>query len=489
MRHRAPPQGGLSQRRAVLQLSAAALAVSVVGFGAFHRVDPAPPPQLHSTPRRPAPPQGAAVAGATAEATPLPPAPSRDGGGGGDDDGDPGGEGGATAADTGGGGRCRITASGAECSALGEKYSMDFTRCSSELRLRSGMPVESVTSIHHGIYKVVVPSGGQFAFKTECRPAAKWHGQQGWPEVAVHQLSRALLGGNDTVPCAAGAVLRLDDRQLSRLHSDRCGVVADKPGMVAGVAMRWTTHRDDALSSPEVKNAWKLFAPKDNKRISPSGRRLAGQMGLVLALDFLVHNPDREEKNWFWGAGGSRRLLTMDNGWAFVGSGYAGSVCDSAQESYLSCPPVIRHTARLKGQQGASCRGGELQWCLWSPWLVQRMRGFAEAWGGGLGAAWERGLLRDPLVEWLIRAYNTWGTSAPGHKTPSGRLYSTALGRFVHKCPGAPRAADAKSAPPPQPAELAAWLSNGVRDRLKVLLAHVDKCVSRHGAAYVFQAE
>ena len=170
--------------------------------------------------------------------------------------------------------------------------------------------VTSLTQIHHGIYKTVVarppmsradseyeevvdelPSGPAvdrstytFAFKTECRPAAKWHGQQGWPEAVVHLLSRLLFAspddaalsstdlfplpatlfpvqgmqrhpnskedaegeagtnaaatgsdwvrrrrpaGRHTVPFAKGAVLILPEALMAVLHKDHCGVVGE----------------------------------------------------------------------------------------------------------------------------------------------------------------------------------------------------------------------------------------------------------------------
>ena len=167
--------------------------------------------------------------------------------------------------------------------------------------------VRDVKSLHHGVYLIVLEHGGKYVIKPECRPAAKWHGQQGWPEAATYSLSTTLFGENSTAPCARGVAIYLPDRFVSVIHSDGCGldvkgVHADGPPSshtLTGIALSFTPHDetvlDKALTKPAVYN---LFAPKAT---IPEGKKLfLGDVSDILMMDYITMNADREDKNWFY---------------------------------------------------------------------------------------------------------------------------------------------------------------------------------------------
>ena len=95
---------------------------------------------------------------------------------------------------------------------------------------------QTITQIHHGVYKIealaVDPSATsqrpqllRFAFKTECRPAAKWHGQQGWGEVAAHRFAQMLQ---------QHSVMRTMDTSTQRGGIPKGGGVAAAPSLGGG---------------------------------------------------------------------------------------------------------------------------------------------------------------------------------------------------------------------------------------------------------------
>jgi hypothetical protein len=197
-------------------------------------------------------------------------------------------------------------------------------------RLIPGETLTEFYQLHHGIYRCVGnQSKVKFALKTECRPAQKWHGQQGWTEVAVHHLSRLIFGdAANTVPPAVGMVVSLTQAQRAVVHKDGCGAdlgtkvgpvhdwttklatvgstrIVRGPKPLVGVALEWRQAHDDGALDNVIKKLdlgkyWK--AASLEHRLLPRTRRdleYVRQISDVFVLDYLVANEDREEKNWF----------------------------------------------------------------------------------------------------------------------------------------------------------------------------------------------
>lgn len=376
----------------------------------------------------------------------------------------------------------------------------------------------SLLQIHHGIYRVIgAVSGVKFAFKTECRPASRWHGQQGWTEVAAHWFARFLFGpiGLATVPFARGAIVAVSQRQLTAtVHRDRCGELQESnsggaAGVAAprliGVALEWAASHDDG-AMPDRGQFERYFR---GPRLAPapprgsSDREELAQISDVFLIDYLLGNEDREIKNWFRNA--SRHRVAMDNGWCFSGRGYAESVC-APYASLLKCPPLLRGWAG-----GASdCRG--LLNCRFRRESVERVKtalatsSSDERWGaageGPAAAAWARVLARDPLFSWLGATY---GFAVEHGRKGAGPWYSTALARHVTGCAGATasgmttRPFDAAAAAavavaaglrPRDGAVVgtadaavvwAALLARGIGGRLAAFDASVQACIRDHG--------
>eukprot|EP01062_Namystynia_karyoxenos_P051507 TRINITY_DN40509_c0_g1_i1.p1 TRINITY_DN40509_c0_g1~~TRINITY_DN40509_c0_g1_i1.p1 ORF type:complete len:453 (+),score=85.22 TRINITY_DN40509_c0_g1_i1:96-1361(+) len=401
--------------------------------------------------------------------------------------------------------KCRAAADRVACTAFGHRYAMDFSSCRGALGLDSDLHVVGTRVLPLGsVWEVRLRNGSRLAFKTECRPPPMPRGQQGWTEVAVHHLSAALLGSENTVACAAGAVLPLFFGGELPAPAARVRYNCTRtPGWYIGAAMPWTmwSHR---YMSPVVNRSWQIFRPKERPELTRPERLLAHQMGLLLTLDFVALNPDRHIFNWWRDRG---KLIAMDNGAAFGGhsgwwSGWNGSICDNGFAGFLRCPFVFQYLLDTQlahecerntsscGHSGGLCAASGVEWCLWKRELYERLQGFRAAWGKGLSAAWERGLLQDELFQYHFRKSNTWGAGKKLHRwAPANphQVWSTALWRFVHGCPRAPRARDWKTAPPPKPSAVMAWLSYGIARRVDSVIAHVRGCVAKHGADYVFQ--
>ena len=357
------------------------------------------------------------------------------------------------------------------CSSGNHLFEMSHSTCDIE-SMESG-EIKTMESLHHGIYKVVTTSGAKFAIKPECRPAAKWHGQQGWTEIALVHLSRALLGKSSTVPCAKGVELSLSDEFQKIIHSDRCGLLSNPgtPKPFLGVALEWTAHKEEALNL--IKKHFKvLFGnPSD---IPDNKKDHLKDVSDVLILDYVTINPDRKDKNWFYN-NDKTRVIAMDNGWGYAGEGYQGSVCDVKMSGYLECPPAIQFVAK-------DCKKNGLQFCAFRRETVDRLRAFVGIWTSGLSDFWIDVLLSDLQINYLLENYNTWDSRAPSHPKLGNRLYSVALGRFVHTCPGAPTS---HTQPSVSSRKLLSWVSLGVQKRIETLLRHIDQCIESHGASAV----
>jgi hypothetical protein len=374
--------------------------------------------------------------------------------------------------------------------------------------LVNGGGVTAIKQIHHGIYMMVSQATrARFALKTECRPAAKWHGQQGWTEVAVHHFSRLFFAGaaaaGRTVPSARGRTGGQAAAPGKELHSDQCGVVKvgeDAGGdrllgvggatgtdvVVVGMALQWRAkHNDNALPARSTAALWR----GGGAALPAAARRAVAQLSDVTVLDYALENEDREDKNWFHDAGGN--FIAMDNGWAFAGRAYRGSVC-SADEANLRCPPLLRY---LSGSARCAARGaaGKLGFCRFRRSTVARVRRLTAscrsgcengdacddagcaAWGA-FSATWRRVLDRDPVIAWLLRTYGR-DTVTDKH----GRAYNMGLARYTHGCANTTAAAGV-----PWGGQLTRWLAGGVLVRLRALSAHVAACVDTHGEDYVY---
>ncbi|KAJ9450830.1 putative glycogenin glucosyltransferase [Diplonema papillatum] len=323
-------------------------------------------------------------------------------------------------------------------------------------------PVARLESLHHGVYSVTTASGARFVVKPECRPAAKWHGQQGWPEIAAFRLSLLAFSpaSPGSVPCAKGVVLTVPATFRATIHSDGCGVTEDVGGKgdgffftLRGVASSWVHHDDDAVGRLGGAFDAVFFAgeslPEASSRAGEEVRGWGLDVSDVVILDYLLLNPDREDKNWFFDRPEQqqrqqqqqrpkkRRVLMMDNGWGFAGAGYTDSVC-SAGLQLLRPPPAARWRRKQRKKENKKKEGGEAEFCRFRASTVARLRALLPAWRASLGRAWADGLRADAGVAWLTRSFAHWEATAPKHAKPANGLYSVALGRFFQGCPAAP---------------------------------------------------
>eukprot|EP01062_Namystynia_karyoxenos_P011632 TRINITY_DN14180_c0_g1_i2.p1 TRINITY_DN14180_c0_g1~~TRINITY_DN14180_c0_g1_i2.p1 ORF type:complete len:830 (+),score=179.57 TRINITY_DN14180_c0_g1_i2:98-2491(+) len=411
---------------------------------------------------------------------------------------------------------CRVQGNETSCIVQGKSYEIDFDRCRRKLDADS-LRVSSAKLLRKSGWVLTVADGQQLMFKPECRPALMTYGQQGWTEVASQQVAQALLGRWAWGPCVSGAVVRIPPSSLRQSPQDevgKCGRVPGRPGHYAGAVVEWMPWMRHHDFPPYLRSAWKIFRPREHPRLNRTEARWARQITVLFALDFVLLNADRVVNNWAILNG---RLEAVDNGAAFGGpgawwNGWNGSVCDDTFGDFLDCPSMLQLGTDPRGIMRSQwdCRGGEEQhtnwkgcgksrrrcakagvrWCLFPQGFVKRIRGFLQSWKDGLSAAWQRGLLADPLFKHLMSEYNTWG-SGRVHRfipdDPERQVYSNALWRFVHGCPGAPTAQEADKAAPVTPPELVSWLAYGIGRRARSLLRHVDRCVRDHGKEYVFQ--
>lgn len=382
-------------------------------------------------------------------------------------------------------------------------------------KIMQGEPIKSDGSfkqLHHGIYRVVgATSGVKFALKTECRPPAKWHGQQGWSEVAVYHFVSLLFAEYpemNTVPPARGVVVAVTQEQLRDVvHKDRCGVIdghspidgAHPPEghvFLIGVALTWqASHDDAALPSRDIGTYFSKDAV--SATLTSQQREYINQIADVQTLDYLLGNEDREDKNWFWDrpapaqhpGGPSRRLIMMDNGWAFSGALYQESVCGDFN-ALLTCPPLMRHFTKH-----ARCNGGRThENCRFRKETVDRIKLLRALWTNrkagdeySKSESWRRAVAADPLIRWLLQNYNyntASGRSNAPH--PEGR-FSMALARFVHNCASLTSKRSPSEALVDHTHPLLLALADGLAARMDNLLRHVEEsCVARRGEAYVF---
>lgn len=340
---------------------------------------------------------------------------------------------------------------------------------------------DAIEQIHHGIYRVVVPLSAtkqlQLALKTECRPAAKWHGQQGWSEIAafalLHRIESATV--RNSMPPARGVIVFVPTTVADKVvHRDRCGVLT-KSDLAAhakgsewregytpliGVALQWRPrHNDNALPAIDFVQ-W--FHTQGNKPLPNKVLDTVLQVSDVQVFDYLIGNEDREEKNWFHDDEG--RFVMMDNGWAFAGRNYVDSIC-SAYDELLVCPPLLRRLSR-----SPKCAGVEN--CRFRSATIERIRAFRQLWSN-LSDEWMKQLVGDPLIQYLLSAHNT-------ETTVKKKIFNNALARYVDKCELL------LSKPADRSQALLGSLRDGIALRLDRLVRHVDSCVSLHGKPYVF---
>jgi hypothetical protein len=397
--------------------------------------------------------------------------------------------------------------------------------------------LDGMVQIHHGIYKVQskLMHGGtiQFAFKTECRRASKWHGQQGWSEVATYHLTRSFNEQRDTpqfatAPAARGVFVKISQEQLERVvHRDRCGVVPDDfaqhiPSdrraeiganggqkahiLLVGVALTWQpSHNDNALPGNAIVPLFSADGPPLSKR----QREMVSQISDVQAMDYLLINDDREEKNWFKDESG--RFVMMDNGWAFAGRGYEGSIC-GAELELVKCPPLFRHVTGNK-RCGAGTSPKSILNCRFRPETAQSLFDIVGVLDGAVPASsefsqpsfkpslvvkafesrtlsdWQSAVVLDPLIQFLDRAY------ARQQVQQKHRPFSVALERYIHGCPPSSmipaeskRVVNSHLADGGNSSMLLTWLRYGIAVRMAELTQHIAECCATHGEAYVFGA-
>ncbi|ORC89665.1 putative glycogenin glucosyltransferase [Trypanosoma theileri] len=245
---------------------------------------------------------------------------------------------------------------------------------------------ETFLQLHHGIYRVMSPlmdgSGDfiKFAFKTECRPAALWHGQQGWTEVAFHTFQQLFYEDAregliyPKAGLARGVVLAITEKQLEKVvHRDHCGELNEKmiisleevlgggkkllrgenrmgnqgninaTVLLIGVALTWEDSYDDAVyPSTSVYAPYFTVPPISVKMNFKDIHRFElYEISDVMVFDYLLHNPDRYLKNWFKDKATRTHTILMDNGWAFAGPKFDSSICE-VESILLSCPSPLR---------------------------------------------------------------------------------------------------------------------------------------------------
>eukprot|EP00759_Apiculatamorpha_spiralis_P055269 PhF_6_TR7352/c0_g1_i1/m.11051 len=311
-----------------------------------------------------------------------------------------------------------------------------------------GQP-KSIKQIHHGIYKTVFENDFIVAFKTECRPASKWHGQQGWSEVGVYAMARLMFPETKyDVPCAQGMRLTFTPEQINEMHKDRCGVVKPGSSEVVGVALEWIPRHDDG--GLPAKTFAKGFSG-DIPFITQHKETLS-QISDILVFDYIDGNTDREDKNWFFSK--DHKYIPMDNGWAFSGGNiFEESVCEIHSET-LRCPPLFKY---LTG----STRCDGVQNCVFRKQTIEAFQNISTRWESELSPTWEKAMEDDILVKYLI---DNFDSDRPLRKK---RQYSTALARFINSC---------------EPTQnLITMVSQGIAARLKALQKHVAQCIKKKG--------
>ena len=378
--------------------------------------------------------------------------------------------------------------------------------------LLSSPPVVRLTTfrqIHHGIYECVTEDGIRFAFKTECRPAAKWHGQQGWPEIFAHHFDRLFFGEvkkaergqiiGTGVPCARGTIVHLTDKQKNEVHHDKCGLrdsfnvpahdsaflaaVTDRIGTVLtpllGVALEWQErHSDSALPDRDRMRRW--LDPAEESQDEDLQEDFA-QISDIIVLDFLLENDDRENKNWFFTTenDGQHRRIAMDNGWAFAGFKYSEDICSNESQN-LVCPPVLRYATKSSecqiktNEKRNKAQQQHLKFCRFRRRTAERVVMFArhdERWET-LAAQMEFFLERDPLFATLANFYRVSRSRPKWGKT----ALNTALWRVAPSsgvCSGEVAPDEGRSAPAKL---LAKMLLSGVRRRLRTAATYIAQC-------------
>ncbi|RNF06190.1 putative glycogenin glucosyltransferase [Trypanosoma rangeli] len=400
----------------------------------------------------------------------------------------------------------------------------------------------SLKQLHHGTYLVtsLLNDGSgeaiKFVFKTECRPASRWHGQQGWSEVAVHHFQR-LFYGNDDVPypraeLARGVVVAITERQLRRVvHKDQCGVLRDNTttqvlenlmkgkkllrgaqrGVVGsypaatilmiGVALTWREgYGDDNYPSSELYAPY-FTVPPYNPDIKQEfvHRFVVYEMSDVMVFDYLLLNPDRAfNKNWFRDTATQLHSALLDNGWAFAGERFGSSVCE-VESGLLRCPsPLLtwssetpsvwrclsRDAAKAAAEDEAppdTRQPGLLKWCRFRPETFRALNRTRLQWRNGqnekgsLSQQWVETIRSDILLAFLLEAYGLQ-TSIKG--------FNQALSRYVRGCPSS--SVHATTGEDVASLKILHALEVGLLHRMDRLAAHVSKCLQKHGEAYVY---
>lgn len=205
--------------------------------------------------------------------------------------------------------------------------------------------VTFLRQLHHGIYECrgTIPGDAAeshqeqqqqqevvFAFKTECRPESKWHGQQGYPEILTNWLVETMFGeqfiGSFT-PGAIGGVIRLSDKLMQQLHKDGCGLLTEHQvktlygggssasasssssalralslaageRVVIGAALQWKPmHNDDAIPGVAVLEPFRVIplnrdGDNDEARKWKDGEQQQKQQGKKSASSTAGRLPD-----------------------------------------------------------------------------------------------------------------------------------------------------------------------------------------------------
>ncbi|KAH9599482.1 hypothetical protein LSM04_003530 [Trypanosoma melophagium] len=408
---------------------------------------------------------------------------------------------------------------------------------------------DTFLQLHHGLYRVISPlrdgSGDfiKFAFKTECRPAALWHGQQGWVEVVLHtfqQLFYEEAREGLVYPKAAlarGVVLAITEKQLQTVvHRDRCGELSEsmllsletalgegnkllrggnRTGnegsnnnnnnarvLLIGVALTWEESYDDAVyPSMSVYAPYFTVPPIPVKmRFEDIHRFEIYEMSDVMLFDYLLSNPDRRLKNWFRDKATRRHSILMDNGWVFAGQKYDSSVCE-VESLLLSCPsPLQVWTKRKKSiwrckphnapdddliavntTVDKSSKQNVLKWCRFRPDTLIALNRTRLHWYNEKHAngAVSKRWLKSLYSDILIRFLFL----TYGSRT-NRHGFNMALSRYVNNCP----------LPPPHSQQnpdvishyLLQLLEIGLMARMNKLALHAENCLRNYGETYVY---
>ncbi|EKF31127.1 glycogenin glucosyltransferase, putative [Trypanosoma cruzi marinkellei] len=403
---------------------------------------------------------------------------------------------------------------------------------------------KAMTQLHHGLYRIVSPlkdgSGDaiQFVFKAECRPASKWHGQQGWTEVAVHHFQRLFYEGDNegTYPKAEparGVVIAITKEQLLHVvHRDRCGVLTEKDMVhlvknitlrkkfqrwnqigvtgkgknatvfMIGVALTWRDGFDDRTYPSAFVYAPYFVVPPSYEQIKriPMHRGVLYEMSDVMVFDYLLLNPDRAfGKNWFRDKATHLHSALMDNGWAFAGEKFKSSVCE-VESRLLYCPSPLRTWSSQRRSQwqcipwdlakvgvGAAVvmqksRPALLKWCRFRPETRHALNRTRIQWHNenhanrSLSQRWIEEMKSDALMAFLLEAY--------GAET-SRKWFNLALARYVHGCP-LYSIVQETSGHKLSSLKLLHALEVGLLARMDRLAAHLEECLQEYGETYVY---